>query len=232
MRKLPTPKDHQYLAEIKSVRYQVGDKTEMHKEPRLRGMISRASARWYLTQTNRNVELATWLAVIDRQLILSANKTYVADILDLATQLHSKYGTMAVLTPRLKTYSTIWNDVIAKECDAIHQYIYNTYEIPRLQMVEETAKWVKIIDPEGRVHDKGVKVRKKTKAHTRFPLKRYLKRIAKKLFDKYGKADDNANFYSENFGSILKWQEYSFKTKPEYIDAAKGFEILIGGSTL
>lgn len=221
-------KDHDLLNMIKSVRYQVGEKTEMHKEPRLRGMISRASARWYLTQTKRNVELATWLAVIDRQLILSANKTYVADIMDLASQLHEKYGTMAVLTPRLKIYSTIWNDTIAKECDAIHQYIYNTYEIPRLQQVEETAKWVKLIDPDGRILEKGIKIKKKRVGHTRKPLSRYLKRVAKKLFDKYGSADYNTTFYSDNFSNILKWQEYSFKTKPDYIDAALGFSILEG----
>lgn len=227
-RQIRQEKDHDYLAEIKQLRYQVGTKAEMHKEERLRGMISRASSRWYLTQTKRNVEWATWLAVIDRQLILSTNKEYVAEILELSKNLYEKYGTMAVLTPKLRVYSTIWNDEIAKECDELHQYIYNKYEIARLKMVEEVAKWVNIIDPEGRVHDKGVKLKTKRVGHTRFPLKRYLKRITKKLFDKYGSADDNTTFYADNFGNILKWQEYSFKTKPDYIDAAKGFSILIG----
>lgn len=214
-RKLPTPKDHFYLDLIKQIRYQVGTKHEMHKEPRLRGMPSRASVRWYLKQCSSNVDLAAWMCLIDRELILSMNDEYCAEILQIATSLNGKYGKLA----------TVYNKAIAKECDELYSYIYQKYEVARQERVRQYKQWVDVIDPDGKLYKYGWVKRKKTKAHSRSKTRRLLNRVAEKLLDKYGKVEDNPDFRAKHWGQILNFEDYVYKNLKLGYDASIAFKI-------
>lgn len=218
-RKLPTPKDHEMLGRIRDVRYQVGVKCEMHKPVLQRGMPSRASVRWYLKQCNNNVDLASWMCLIDRELILSMNDEYCDEILQIATSLNEKYGKL----------STVYNKVIAKECDELYSYIYQKYEVARQERVRQYKQWVDVIDPDGKLYKYGWCQRKKTKAHSRSKTRRLLNRVAERLLDTFGSTDMNPNFYSENWGMILRLQEYIYKNLNKGYDSKIAWELMNAG---
>lgn len=215
-RKLPTPKDHEMLGRIKDTRYQVGVKCEMHKAPLQRGMPSRASVRWYLKQCGNNVDLAAWMCLIDRELILSMNEEYCAEILQIATSLNEKYGKL----------STVYNKVIAKECDELYSYIYQKYEVARQERVRQYKQWVDVIDPEGKLYKYGWVKRKKTKAHSRSKTRRLLNRVAERLLDTFGSVESNPNFYLDNWGMILRLQEYVYKNLHKGYDSKIAWEFM------
>lgn len=200
-RKLPTPKDHNYLGLIKNTRYQVGTKCEMHKSPLERGMPSRASVRWYLKQCGDDPDLAAWMCMVDHELILSENKEYCAEILKLAQEFYGRYGKL----------STVYNKVIAVECQVAYDYIYTKYELARQERVRLYKEWVDVLDPEQKLYKYGWKQKKKRKAISRSPTRRLLNRLAEKFLDYYGAVEDNPNFYSSNWGVMLKLQEYIYR---------------------
>ena len=214
-RLLPTPKDHFYLDLIKQTRYQVGVKCEMHKTPLQRGMPSRASVRWYLKQCGNNVDLAAWMCLIDRELILSMNEEYCAEILQIATSLNEKYGKL----------STVYNKAIAKECDELYSYIYKKYEVARQERVRQYKQWVDVIDPDGKLYKYGWKEKKKRVGHSRSPTRRLLNRVSEKLLDKYGKVEDNPDFRSKHWNQILNFESYVYKNLKLGYDASIAFKI-------
>jgi hypothetical protein len=214
MRKQPTKKDHSKLDRIKDTRYQVATKAELHKKPLERGMLSRSSVRWYLGQCNDNPDLAAWMGVVDRELILSANKEYCQELLEIANSLLTKHGKL----------STVWNKNIAYECDYLHAYIWNTYEIPRRETVDLVQQWVDVIDPDEKLYKYGWKEKKKRVGHSRSPTRRLLKRVANKLLDKYGVVEDNPTFRADNWNKILNFETYIYKTKFDDYNATDGFK--------
>lgn len=215
-RKLPTKKDHDFLNLIKDVRYQVKSRHEMHKPVLHRGMLSRSSVRWYLSQCKNDANLAAWMGVCDRELILSANVGYRNELLEIANYLLTKYGKL----------STVWNKGIAYECDYLHAYIYNTYEYPRQKRVELVAAWVNVIDPDEKLYRYKWKEKKKRVATSRSPTRRLLKRVAESLLNKYGPASDNLKFRSENWNNILKFEEYVYQNVYKGYDSNVAFEVL------
>jgi hypothetical protein len=215
MRKQPTKKDHSKLDRIKDTRYQVATKAELHKKPLERGMLSRSSVRWYLGQCNDNTDLAAWMGVVDRELILSANTEYRNELLEIANYLLTKYGKL----------STVWNKNIAYECDYLHAYIWNTYEIPRRETVDLVQQWVDVIDPDEKLYKYGWKEKKKRCATSRSPTRRLLKRVAESLLNKYGPASNNLKFRSENWNNILKFEEYVYRNVHKGYDSNVAFEV-------
>lgn len=214
-RKLPTPKDHDALGRIKDVRYQVGTKHELHKPVLQRGMPSRASVRWYLKQCGNNVDLAAWMCLIDRELILSMNDEYCAEILQIATSLNEKYGKL----------STVYNKVIAKECDELYSYIYQKYEVARQERVQQYKQWVDVIDPDGKLYKYGFKPAKKRVGHSRSPTRRLINRVAEKLLDKYGKVEDTPDFRAKYWNQILNFESYVYKNLKLGYDSSVAFKI-------
>lgn len=214
-RKLPTPKDHEMLGRIKDTRYQVGVKHEMHKPVLQRGMPSRASVRWYLKQCGNNVDLAAWMCLIDRELILSMNEEYCAEILQIATSLNEKYGKL----------STVYNKTIAKECDELYSYIYQKYEVARQERVRQYKQWVDVIDPEGKLYKYGWKEKKKRVGHSRSPVRRLLNRVAEKLLSKYGLVEDNPDFRAKHWNQILNFESYVYRNLKLGYDASVAFKI-------
>lgn len=214
-RKLPTPKDHFYLDLIKQTRYQVGTRHEMHKPVLQRGMPSRASVRWYLKQCGNNVDLASWMCLIDRELILSMNDEYCAEILQIATSLNEKYGKL----------STVYNKAIARECDELYSHIYQKYEVARQERVRQYKQWVDVIDPDGKLYKYGWCQRKKTKAHSRSKTRRLLNRVAEKLLSKYGLVEDNPDFRAKHWNQILNFESYVYSNLKLGYDASLAFKI-------
>jgi len=216
-RKLPTKKDHDFLNLIKDVRYQVKSRHEMHKPPLHRGMLSRSSVRWYLSQCKNDANLAAWMGVCDRELILSANVGYRNELLEIANYLLTKYGKL----------STVWNKKIVYECDYLHAYIYNTYEYPRQKRVELVAAWVNVIDPDEKLYRYKWKEKSKKVGHSRSCTRRLLKRVADKLFDMYGKVEDNPNFRKDNWGNLLNLEEYIYKNAHKGYDSTEAIKLFI-----
>lgn len=214
-RKLPTKKDHDKLDRIKSVRYQVGQKCEQHKKPLERGMPSRSSVRWYLTQCKDNVNQAAWCCVLDRELILSANKAYCQELLQLSEMMLTKYGKL----------STVWNKSIALECDELYAHIYNDYEWTRQQRMKLVEKWIELLDPDNKLYEYKFKTRKKRVGHSRSLSRRVIKRLAGKLLDKYGKVEDNTTFTQDNWGKLLDFQTYIYNNAPKGYDANEAFKL-------
>lgn len=214
-RKLPVKKDHQKLDRIKSVRYQVGQKCEQHKNPLERGMPSRSSVRWYLTQCKDNVNQAAWCCVLDRELILSNNKEYCQELLQLSEVMLTKYGKL----------STVWNKSIALECDELYAHIYNDYEWTRQQRMKLVEEWIELLDPDNKLYLYKWKEKKKRVATSRSPTRRLLKRVAELLLNKYGAANDNLKFRSENWNNILKFEEYVYRNVHKGYDSSVAFEV-------
>ncbi|AHK11171.1 hypothetical protein S14_59 [Shewanella sp. phage 1/4] len=213
-RKLPTPKDKIFLSKVKEVRYQVGTKAEQHKKPLERGMPSRSSVRWYLGQCS-DVNQAAWMSVIDKEMILSVNKEYCQELLQLSEMMLTEHGKL----------STVWNKTIAAECDYLHAYILNKYEIPRLKRVEEVSAWVCMLDPDEKLYKYKWKEKSKKVGHSRSISRRLIKRISEKLLDKYGLAQDNVNFRAEHWGQILNFEEYIYKNAHKGYDASEAFKL-------
>jgi hypothetical protein len=214
-RKLPTKKDHNFLNLIKNVRYQVTTKAEMHKRPIDRGMLSRSSVRWYLGQCNDDPDLAAWMGIVDRELILSANVGYRNELLAIANGLLTKHGKL----------STVWSKAIATECDNLHSHILAKYEYPRLKRVEEVSVWVCMLDPDEKLYKYKWKEKSKKVGHSRSCTRRLLKRISEKLLDKYGLAQDNVNFRAEHWGQILNFEDYVYKNAHKGYDSTEAFKL-------
>jgi uncharacterized membrane protein len=214
-RKMPVPKNWDLLNAIKDVRYQCGSKHEMHKTPLHRGMLSRSSVRWYLGQCNDNPDLAAWMGVVDRELILSCNVGYRNELLAIANGLLTKYGKL----------STVWSKVIATECDNLHNHILAKYEYPRLKRVEEVSAWVCMLDPDEKLYKYKWKEKSKKVGHSRSCTKRLIKRIASKLLDKYGLVQDNTNFRAEHWGQILNFEDYVYKNAHKGYDSTEAIKL-------
>jgi len=216
-RKMPVPKNWDLLNAIKDTRYQCGTKHEMHKPTLHRGMLSRSSVRWYLGQCNDNPDLAAWMGVVDRELILSCNVEYRNELLEIANILLTKYGKL----------STVWNKSIALACDELHQHILEKYEHPRLKRVEEVSEWVNVIDPDEKLYKYKWKEKKKRVGTSRSPTRRLLKRVADKLFGMYGKVEDNPNFRKDNWGNLLNLEEYIYKNAHKGYDSTEAIKLFI-----
>lgn len=216
-RKLPTKKDHDYLALIKQVRYAVGKKAEQHKLPLEQGMLSKSNVRWYLKQCGNCPLQAAWMGVIDRELVLSKNKQYVEELISLSAELLSKHGTM----------TSYWNNALEDECDELYKHIYNTYEKPRLGRVSLVEDWMEVIDPEEKLYKYCWEAKKKKKAISRSKTRRLLKRVAGKLLDIYGKVEDNPSFRNERWVELNKFEDYIYTTNFSEYNAQTATDILI-----
>lgn len=214
-RKMPVPKNWDLLNAIKDIRYQVGTKAEQHKKPLERGMPSRSSVRWYLTQCKDNANQAAWCCVLDRELILSTNKEYCQELLQLSEMMLIKYGKL----------STVWNKSIALECDELYAHIYNDYEWTRQQRMKLVEKWIELLDPDNKLYEYKFKTRKKRVGHSRSLSRRVIKRLAGKLLDKYGKVEDNPTFTQDNWGKLLDFQTYIYTNAHKGYDANEAFKL-------